>query len=225
QRLSRWPMWLSEGLAEYFAPPTVGKRLQWKGPGQVNDLRMHELERYLKGRDGDTPNGEMISHTVCAARLTSTGYASAWALTSFLASKERAKFNKLVADVSKLGPLEGTRIIGAGLIPENMTAFKEHFGDDLGALEERLVAYLKKLPYVDPFKEWPHFAAFILATVDGRPHREANIFHSPQAAEKWQREVVEKLPANARDNAQSSVQMFPNRLYAERAAANFLRSR
>ena len=48
QRLSVWPMWLSEGLAEFFAPTTIGARLKWKGAGQVNDLRMFELEQYLK---------------------------------------------------------------------------------------------------------------------------------------------------------------------------------
>ena len=39
-RLSKWPMWLTEGLAEYFAPTTFGRRMQWKGAGQVNDLRI-----------------------------------------------------------------------------------------------------------------------------------------------------------------------------------------
>jgi hypothetical protein len=37
QRLSRWPMWISEGLAEYFAPTSVDQRVRWKGAGQVHD--------------------------------------------------------------------------------------------------------------------------------------------------------------------------------------------
>ena len=28
-RLSAWPLWLSEGLAEYYAPTSVGRRLSW----------------------------------------------------------------------------------------------------------------------------------------------------------------------------------------------------
>jgi hypothetical protein len=47
QRLSAWPLWLAEGLAEFFAPTSTGQRLRWKGAGQVNDLRMFELEQYL----------------------------------------------------------------------------------------------------------------------------------------------------------------------------------
>jgi hypothetical protein len=50
RRLSIWPMWLSEGMAEFFAPTTFGRRLKWKGAGQVNDMRMFELEQYLKSR-------------------------------------------------------------------------------------------------------------------------------------------------------------------------------
>src|SRR6188472_4639005 len=93
QRLSMWPMWLSEGLAEYFAPTTAGERLKWKGSGQVNDLRMFELEQYIKSRAAEKPDGQMIEHTTQAARLTSTGYASAWALTHYLAKNKRAEFN------------------------------------------------------------------------------------------------------------------------------------
>src|SRR5207244_578731 len=56
QRLSRWPMWISEGLPEYFAPTDVTKDIRWKGVGTVNDLRMSELNRYVlaKGLTGKT---------------------------------------------------------------------------------------------------------------------------------------------------------------------------
>lgn len=81
QRLSIWPMWLSEGLAEFLAPTEVNKRLNWKGAAQVNDLRMFELEQYVKARSAEEPTGDMVRDTVRAARLKSTGYASAWSLT------------------------------------------------------------------------------------------------------------------------------------------------
>lgn len=226
QRLSVWPLWLSEGLAEYFAPTTLGKRLQWKGAGQVNDLRMYELENYLKARSSSTPSGQMIQHTVGAARLTSTGYASAWALTTYLAKQERAKFNRYVAEVSQLGPLEGDRnTVGRGLIAENIENFRKMFGDDTAALETKLVAYLKRLPYDDPFAEWPHYAAFISYTLAGKPKREANIFHVAEMADKWQRETLANLPANVRDSAEAALREYPNRPFAARAATEFLRGR
>lgn len=226
ERLSVWPMWLGEGLAEYFAPTTVGKKLAWKGAGQVNDLRMYELEVYLKSRAADAPSGQMVSHTVSAARLTSTGYASAWALTTYLAKTDKAAFNRYVAEISKLGPLEGNmKVAGRGVIPENLTIFQKFFGDDLAGLESKLVSYLKRLPYDDPFAEWPHYAAFVSATVEGKPRREANVFHTSDMAEKWQREAVEKLPLPARNSAQIAVREYGNRPLAERAASEFLKGR
>ena len=92
QRLSIWPMWLSEGLAEFFAPTTFGKGMKWKGAGQVNDMRMFELEQYVKSRASEKPDGKLIEQTVAAARLTSTGYASAWSLTHYLAKNRKPEF-------------------------------------------------------------------------------------------------------------------------------------
>jgi hypothetical protein len=48
QRLSRWPMWLSEGLPEFFAPTSVAKGTRWAGLGATNVLRMHEIESEWK---------------------------------------------------------------------------------------------------------------------------------------------------------------------------------
>ncbi|HTN75246.1 MAG TPA: DUF1570 domain-containing protein [Pirellulaceae bacterium] len=226
QRLSVWPMWLAEGLAEYFAPTTTGKKLAWKGAGQVNDLRMYELEVYLKARSGDTPSGQMVAATVGAARLSSTGYAAAWALTTYLAKTQRAAFNRYVADVSKLGPLEGhLKVAGRGVIPENIVGFQKFFGEDLGELESGLVTYLKRLPYDDPFSEWPHYAAFVASSPAGKPRREANVFHTAEMAEKWQRETIGKLPADSQPKAQAAIREFNNRPLAERAAAEFLKGR
>ena len=121
QRLSRWPMWVSEGLAEYFAPTELGQRMNWKGAGMVNDLRMLELEHYVKAKAFDSQEGEMIEHTVGAARLTSTGYATAWALTHYLAKNERSEFDDLLRELTKIGPLQSTGAAEkSGLIRQNM---------------------------------------------------------------------------------------------------------
>lgn len=223
KRLSRWPMWLSEGLAEFFAPTTFGSRLRWKGAGQVNDMRMFELEMYLKSRDSDQPNGQMIEQTVVAGRLTSTGYASAWSLTHYLAKSKRASFNDYVREVSQLGPLEAFgEMVAPGIVPANLDLFHKHFGDDLGDLNTRLVLHLKKLPYSDPFAEWPHFVATVAVANGRRPKRDANIFHTPDMAEKWIREALETVDANQRSAAASEVRAFPNREIAARYARQWL---
>jgi hypothetical protein len=218
-------MWLSEGLAEYYSPTSFGKNLRWKGAGQVNDLRMFELELYLKGRGADTPNGEMIEHTVSAARLTSTGYASAWSLTHYLARLDKERFHSYVREVSQLGPLEGTtEVVAPGIMPENLKLFKRHFGDDLAKTEERLVKHLKSLDYTDPFGEWPHFVATVEVMGGRRVRREANLFHSPEMARRWVLDVVEALPEDVRPHARRAIGEFPNRLQAERFARQFLGS-
>jgi hypothetical protein len=225
QRLSRWPMWLSEGIAEYYAPTSFGRNLRWKGAGQVNDMRMFNLELFLKGRDADTPSGQMIEHTVAAARLTATGYASAWSLTHFLAKTKKDDFNAYMREVSRLGPFEGNGdVVAPGIIPANIELFKKHFGSDLVKLEEGLVKHLKSLPYNDPFGDWPHYVAAVEIDTGRRPRREANLFHTQSMAEKWVIELVQDLPADQRRQVQREIRSFPNRSVAEQFARRFLAS-
>lgn len=216
QRLSLWPMWLSEGMAEYFAPTTAGEKLRWKGAGQVNDLRMFELEQYVKSRAAEKPDGQLIEHTTQAARLTSTGYATAWSLTHYLAKNKRAEFNEFVKKMSELGPLEATgNIVPPGLVRENLAIFQKQFGENLPDLENRLVLHLKKQPYTDPFANMPHYVATVQAADGRRPIRNVNTFHSRQLAEKWAKETVDLLPVAARARAETKVSLFPNRNAAE----------
>jgi hypothetical protein len=223
-RLSRWPMWLSEGLAEYLAPTTFGRRMQWKGAGQVNDLRMLELEIYIKSRTSADAGGEMISDTASAARLTSTGYAAAWSLTHFLAKNKRAQFSAYVRETAKLKPFQGDyQIVPPGIVPQQLMRFKEHFGDEFSALEIRLVAHLKKQPYTDPFAKYPHFVATIAVRKGRRVIRDANVFHSAELANVWIEESIKKLPDKQRSNAQRRVGEMRNRLVAEQAARQFIR--
>jgi hypothetical protein len=216
QRLSRWPMWLSEGLAEYLAPTAPGKKLRWKGAGQINDSRMFELENYLKSRDSDPADGQMIEHTVLAGRLTSTGYASAWALVHHLAKNHRPEFQRLLSEASRLGPLQGeTRIEVPGICRANLAAFTKTMGNDLGGIEQKLVAHLKRQPYVDPFADLPHFAAIVTSGNGNRPRREANVFHTREQAEKWSADTMGRLPDDMRGSAKALIRAFPNRAAAE----------
>ena len=125
QRLSRWPMWISEGMAEYFAPTSVGRSSRWKGAGQVNDLRMFEMEQYLKGQSQTDFDGHWTQETVAAQRLTSTGYASAWALTNYLAKNRREQFTAYWKEVIQLGPFEGNYpAVRGGLVPQHLVLFR-----------------------------------------------------------------------------------------------------
>jgi hypothetical protein len=216
QRLSVWPMWLSEGLAEFFAPTTVGVKLRWKGPGQVNDLRMFELEQYVRGKAAEAPNGEMVEHTVLAGRLTSTGYATAWALVHYLAKYKRPELLALVHEASQVQPLSGAMELNpAGAVRANHDAFTKRFGKDFVDLEKRIVAHLKKQPYTDPFVDAPHFVATFVTNSGRRTQRDASTFHFVPLAEKWLHDLRQKLPEADRTNAKATIYGFPNRVQAE----------
>lgn len=225
QRLSRWPMWISEGIAEYYAPTDFGKRMRWKGAGDINDMRMFELESYLKAKDANQADGKMVSDTVGAGSLTSTGYASAWGLTHFLASKKKIEFDQLMRQVSQLRPLEGALDRGPdGKVTSNLKMFEEIFGNDLAGIERDMVEHLKTQPYDHPLKEFPHLVASVRININNRTFGTANVFHSKELAAKWQQEQIRKLDANQQQQAQSTIQIFPNRAAAERFASQWLRT-
>lgn len=224
QRLSIWPMWISEGIAEYFAPASVGQRLQWKGVGQVNDLRMLELELFLKGRDSESA-GQMVSDTVCAAQLTSTGYASAWSLTHYLAKHDRAALNRYLSELKQIGPLEGQMSArgGGARIEENVLQFQQHFGDSWTELESRLIEHLKKLPYHDPFADLPHFVTLVAYGSGRKSKRDANIFHTREMAENWGRDCKRGVAEDLQSSVEITVSAYPNRLEAAQRARQWLR--
>ncbi len=225
KRLSRWPMWISEGIAEYYAPTEFGKRMRWKGAGDINDMRMFELESYIKARDATQSEGTMVADTVGAARLTSTGYASAWALTHYLASRHRNEFNQFMKKVSELRPLEGALAVSAdGKVAESQAMFREYFGEDLAELERNLVAHLKEQPYNHPFKEFAHYVASVRVSINNRVYGTADVFHSRALAQKWQHEQLRKLDVTQQESALVNLQVFANRQAAERYAAQWLRS-
>ena len=128
QRLSQWPLWFSEGLAEYFAPTELGRRVRWKGVGLVNDLRLHELREYVKRNHREITNGQLTRRTVGAASLDSLGYATSWALVNYLAKHHREEFQDYLRRISQLGPLETT---------QPGSVFVQFFGTDFPKIGNR----------------------------------------------------------------------------------------
>ncbi|HTM54784.1 MAG TPA: DUF1570 domain-containing protein [Pirellulales bacterium] len=217
QRLSRWPLWTAEGLAEYFAPTSVDKRLRWKGVGMPNDFRIHELESLLKKRSNI--DGEMVSQTVAASGLSSAGYASAWALTHYLASRKKEKFHAYLREVAKLEPLEPRD-------PRQATAqrkqlFTKFFGSDYEAIERAVIEHVQSLPYTDPIANQTHYVVMLNTSA----LRTAGVTSSPASVRRWQEETLTKVPASVRAQATFDVMPFENRSLAEQYARQWLQSR
>lgn|SRR5487761_1585711 len=191
QRLSNWPMWIGEGLPEYFAP-TTSKGARWKGVGKPNDLRMKELEDYLKQGPG---RNDLVRPTIEAEGLTSTGYAAAWALTHFLAERRKEKFFAYLTEVSRRGPLEKFTE------RQNVELFDKYFTDQRAISDAQLVQHLQKLPYEDPIANQTHYVVLIRS---GR-RRGYMITTFPRAVAEWQREQLTTRPTT-----QFIIQAFPN---------------
>ena len=225
QRLSQWPMWLNEGPGRILRPTTSGSADEVEGRGQVNDLRMFEFEQYIKKprsvercrRPAGGPDRQAPPSS------TSTGYAAAWGLTHYLAKNQRETFHALLREASQQSPLTSPgATLPPGIIPENLRSFKRHFGEDLAALERRLILYLQKLPYSDPFADRPHAVALFAIPAAGKLQRQARVFPSVEQAEAWRRGRLDETPADRRDTAIHAVREFPNRPLAEQFARQWL---
>ena len=203
QRLSRWPLWFSEGLAEYFAPTELRRRVRWKGVGLVNDLRMHEIREYYK-KQGQFTDGKLLRNTVEATQLDSLGYATSWALINYLAKHKRANFYDYLRRASEIEPMESVQ-------PGSL--FREFFGDSYEELEVDVFNHLRSQRYVDPIANQTHYVLLVLGQ-----QREIVITSSPQQLQKLRRE-------KSRGGRRVQIKAFPNRETAQIAGQQWLRGR
>jgi len=159
---------------------------------------------------------------VIAGRLTSTGYASAWALIHYLAKSKKPELMTLIREASHVSPLTGaTDINGLGVVRSNRDAFTKLLGDDFVELESRVVTHLKKQPYTDPFLDAPHFVATFVSTAGRKPQKSVNTFYSMLVAQKWLTDMREKLPEAERATGQAQIRAFRNRMQAEAYVRQF----
>jgi hypothetical protein len=173
QRLARWPRWIGEGLADYFAPTEAGKRVRWKGLGLVHDLRMYELVQHAKTTKSISTSWFGLKKTVDAERLDSLGYAVSWATVYVLAQTRREEFQSLLQELSKLGPMEA---VTPG------TFFRKHFGDNFIKTEQEIVAALREVDYIDPIANLTYYVG-IAEVAEGRLVAALSI--SPRAIVEW----------------------------------------
>ena len=188
-RLSDWPLWLVEGLAEYCSPPKVTKRgTDWAGLGQVNPIHMatiRDLEdplpnqfrggprEALLARDRRTPT---VEYLVTQKELTPTDYARAWALTHYLATQRLDDFVAYVKRMSRLKPFEERSP------EEQLAAFREVFGSDLAQMDGKIGKYVKKLKQADAL---PFYAVIFEQQIGPMIRREAMVSQSPSVIRQW----------------------------------------
>lgn len=188
-RLSSWPMWLVEGLAEYCSPPVTTKKgdIVWKGLGEVNPMHMATIRDLddqaalnVGGGDGPVlgrdPRQPLVEHVITKQELTPTDYALSWAVTHYLAHKRPDDFVAFLAKMSKLPPLESRGP------EEHLAEFRAAFGDDLVKLDKAIGVYLAKLKY----KELPYYTVVFEQPVGpNRLKRAAMVSQSPLVIRQW----------------------------------------
>lgn len=218
QRLSRWPMWISEGLPEYFAPTSIGAGLRWKGAGQVNDMRMRSMAQNIKTQTkpaGSERAASLTEWVIAADRIDADGYAWSWALTHFLGEKRREQFQKYLVDVTQfqaLKPLEPA---------DRKALFVKHFGDDFKKLDSDLLKHLYKLPYTDPIENMTHYV--VLLDISGQ--RAYQMTPSPRAVEDLRQQLLATVPPQVRNEVQFQVRTFGTRSAAKAFVAAWAVSR
>ena len=216
-RTSQWPMWITEGIAEYLSPTSTGQYMRWKGAGTVNDFRMFELEQFIKTTEllAKSP-GKWMQDVITAYRLDSQGYASAWVLTHYLAKVRQTQFKGYIQELQTLGPLDGGfRVSADGTIPRHLDLFAKHFQLQPKEVEAKLVPYLNKLPYKDPFIDWPHVTVLMRFRGPRGVQMLGNVFHNDEIADQWLSRRIDQYDLE-RSQIQVQKKVFPTRILAER---------
>lgn len=212
QRLSRWPMWISEGLPEYFSPTSIGTGLRWKGAGTVNDLRMHSMADNIKTgqRPAGSGAGSLTEWVIKADRIDADGYAWSWALTHFLGEKKKVLFQNYLTDVTKFEAMKPRSA------QERHDLFVKHFGSDFKKLDADLLKHLYALPYNDPIENMTHYVIM----VDTGARRMYSMTPSPQSIQQAQNDLRQQLQGGA--NLRFDIRQFPTRTTAQTFARAWL---
>lgn len=172
-RLAPWPIWLTEGLAEYCAPTRVKKNAEWAGAGRVNPIHMATLrdlnDPFARVVNNNLPANAridkpagipMVEYLVTRQQLNPTEYALAWALTHYLATRKTKEFAAYLAEMAKLEPL-------ATVEPNaHLETFKTAIGYPAPNAPRRTLAQLDReiathLGRQRGYEELPHYAVVI----------------------------------------------------------------
>ncbi len=213
-RLSAWPLWLIEGLAEYCATPANSKTkkgVAWDRLGMINSLHMATL-RELDDPVSDEMEGVGVrpkpvnrdrrliraESLIPKNRLTPTDYAQSWALTHYLAQKRGLDFVSFLKSMSQIPPLEPRTP------EEHLAEFRKFFGSDLTKIDKEADKYVRKLSRQPGYDPLPYYTVIFEQPLGGGMVRRASaVRQSPQVIYEWVQEMT--LP----QGGDPSWQVFP----------------
>lgn len=132
------PLWVSEGIAVYFETPDLSGSRGWRTVDVVNPIRQRVFLKYLETR----PPGSLQSliqddERFRNPRTASEAYAEAWALNYYLLRRHRDEYLEYLQLLAEKQPLETTDP------QKRMAEFRQCLGEDLNALDEDFVRYMR----------------------------------------------------------------------------------
>ena len=222
-RLSDWPLWLVEGLAEYCSPTRFTRKgVEWAGLGQANPIHLATI------RDLDDPlpnqfrgdrreaivardrHGPLVEFLVTRKDLTPTDYAFSWALTHYLVVQRLDDFVAYIKRMSRLRPFEDQSP------SDQLEAFREAFGPDLAQLDGKVAKHLKKFKPTDAL---PHYAVIFEQPVGpAAVRRHYMVSQSPSVIRQW----IESVTAPEGGPPQWRVFRHPTQKKALEAAEQWM---
>jgi len=228
-RLSAWPPWLVEGLAEYCATTVNSKKgITWNRVAAINSLHMATI-RELEDPLSNQINGALVP-TIQVARqrstmqaeslmlksvLTPTDYAQAWALTHYLAQRRGTDFVKLLKSMSQVPPLQPRTP------QENLAEFRKFFEGDLARLDKKVDDYIHNLSQKKTYDSLFWYAVIFEQTLgNGMVRRRAFWSQSPQVIQQTVLELT--LPQGDVPNWEAIPK--PTKAQAILAAEEWMRS-
>ena len=224
-RMSPWPIWFVEGLAEYCSPPRSSKKggLTWDGLGQVNPIHLatiRDLDDPMAGevRGGPRPpsardRGQpLVEYLATRFELTPTDYALSWGLAHYLAVERVEQFVAYIRKLNQLEPFE-TRS------PEEQLAdFREVFGENLGKLDAQVARHLSRLKVPDA-QALPFYAVMVEQPVTvNAVRRMAMVSQSPSVIRQW----FDTISNASGGHVGWNVVPYPNRTRAMLAADSWI---
>lgn len=217
-RLVVWPMWVMEGLAEFFAPTIDGDTTEWKGVGQVNETRLAALEPYFKS---PAKNRGYIKAVAGAEALDSGGYAFAWGMVHYLSQEKPASLMQYLRSLNSRTPLEPPSGRGSYTDTE-LEIFEKYFAMTPGELEIDLAYHLRKLPFEHPWQNAKHYVAIVEYAEGSLTKRAACMCLLESKAEVWRNAMYSKLSADQRAGATFYIKELANRDSAKQYAYRWL---
>jgi len=139
-RFADVPLWVSEGLAEYFETPDLQSAKGWRSIGAVNANRLARFREYLEKRPSDSLKSLIADDKrIRDTRQSLDAYAEAWALNYYLINHHPKQYVAYLQSLADKKPLFWDD-------PQaRLRAFQDAFGDNLGQIDSDFLRQMQKV--------------------------------------------------------------------------------